>query len=77
MPRIRELRTNYMLHDIGMTLDSFRREKKLKQTDLAEMTGIAQQNLSKKFMNNSFKYEDLIKIFKALELTDEQILRVM
>lgn len=77
MPRIRELKTNYMLTDIGSTLDTFRREKKMKQVELAEKIGITQQNLSNKFAHNSFKYEDLIKIFHALELTDEQIVRLM
>ena len=77
MPRIRELKTNYMLTDIGSTLDTFRKVKHLKQKDLAEMCGISQQNLSNKFTHNSFKYEDLIKIFHALELTDDQIVRLM
>jgi transcriptional regulator with XRE-family HTH domain len=77
MPRIKELKTNYMLTDIGSTLDTFRRQKKIKQKDLAEMCGLTQQNLSNKFTHNSFKYGDLIKIFHALELTDDQIVRLM
>ncbi len=77
MPRIKELKTNYMLTDIGSTLDTFRRQKNMKQVELADKVGISQQNLSNKFTHNSFKYEDLIKIFHALELTDDQIVRLM
>ena len=77
MPRIVELKPQHMVCDIGMTIEGFRKRKGLKQSELAELSGIPQQNLSYKILNNSFKYEDLIKIFKALELTDEQILRLM
>ena len=77
MPRVTAMKPQYMVQDIGMTIEGYRRRKGMTQAELAEEAGITQQNLSYKIMNNSFRYEDLIKLFKALDLQDEQILRLM
>ena len=77
MPRVRELRPKYMSAQIGREIDSKRVFQRMTQEELAERIGTTQQNLSYKIRNNKFNYEDLIRIFAALELTNEEIIRWM
>lgn len=77
MPRVMELRPRYMCSQIGREIDAKRVYLKMSQNELAEHLGTTQQNMSKKIRMNKFNYEDLIKAFKVLELSDEEILRLM
>ena len=47
------------------------------QQDLALAIGISPQLLGYKISHNSFAYADLLDIFDALELPDEEIIRAM
>lgn len=77
MPRISELKPEYMAHDIGSNIVGLMFRKKVSQTKLARELGITQGGLHYKLFNNSFSYKDLIIIFRELELTDEEIVRLM
>ena len=73
MPRIKELKPQYMANDIGSKIVGEMFRKKVSQTKLASELGITQGGLHYKLINNAFSYKDLIIIFHQLELTDEQI----
>lgn len=75
MPRVKALKAEYMEQDIGMVLERYRKDKGLKQSDLARQMEISQQAYCKKVKNNTFYYRDIIRAFKALELTDGQMLK--
>jgi len=77
MPRVKELKYRYMFQDIGMIIDGHRRRKGMKQCELADDAGMSQQLYSYKVKHNAFDYVDLIRLFNALELTDEEIVRLM
>lgn len=77
MPRIKELNAEYMAHDIGSNIVGLMFRKGISQTALAKELGITQGGLHYKLFNNSFTYKDLLIIFRQLELTDEEIVRLM
>ena len=77
MPRIKELKQTYMENDIGSNIVGLMFRKKVSQTKLARELGITQGGLHYKLMNNRFTYRDLLIIFRQLELTDEEIVRLM
>ena len=77
MPRISELKPEYMAKDIGSNIVGLMFRKKVSQTRLAKELGLTQGGLHYKLMNNAFTYKDLIIIFHQLELTDEEIVRLM
>ena len=77
MPRVKELKPVYMANDIGSNIVGLMFRKKVSQTKLASELGITQGGLHYKLMNNSFTYKDLLIIFRQLELTDDEIVRLM
>lgn len=77
MPRVRELRPKYMTNQIGREINAKRVFRNMTQAELAEMVDMSQQNFSRKVKYNSFTYTDLIKLFSALKLSDDEILRLM
>lgn len=77
MPRVNLLKDKYMAADIGSWIVGQMYRKKKSQRDLAVALGTSQSNVCKKLMHNRFEYRDLLIIFKELETTDEEILRLM
>ena len=77
MPRVKELKPDYMAKDLGSNIVGLMFRKGIKQTELARELGITQGGLHYKLFNNSFTYKDLLIIFRQLELTDDEIVRLM
>lgn len=77
MPRVAELKPQYMAKDIGSNIVGLMFRKKVSQTKLASELGITQGGLHYKLMNNAFTYKDLIIIFHQLDLSDDEIVRLM
>lgn len=75
MPRIAELKPNYMANDIGLIIAGLMKRKRITPKDMASRLGITRQALNWKLNNNSFSYFDVIRLFHELELSDEEILR--
>ena len=73
MPAIRELKRNY----IGKTIKKWLIDADMNQADLANAIDMSPQLLGYKIKNNAFGYGDLLDIFSALELPDEEIVKVM
>ena len=77
MPRVAALKPQYMAKDIGSNIVGLMFRKKVSQTKLASELGITQGGLHYKLMNNAFTYKDLIIIFHQLDLSDDEIVRLM
>ena len=75
MPRIRELKAEYMANDIGLIIAGLMKRKRITPQELASRLNMTRQAVNYKLDNNSFSYKDIIIIFHELELTDEEILR--
>lgn len=75
MPRIAELKPNYMAKDIGLIIAGLMKRKKITPKEMGSRLGISRQAMNYKIEHNSFEYKDIIVIFHELELTDEEILR--
>lgn len=75
MPRIAELKPEYMAKDIGIVISGLMKRKKITPKQMGEHLGISRQAMNYKIDNNSFSYKDIIIIFHELELTSEDILR--
>ena len=75
MPRIAELKPNYMAKDIGLIIAGLMKRKKITPREMGSRLGISRQAMNYKIEHNSFEYKDIIVIFHELELTDEEILR--
>ncbi len=71
-----------MIIDFSRWLVGKMREKRLYQTDIGEILGIKQQSVSRKIAGGMegkdvFHQGEMITLFKELEATDEEILRLM
>ena len=75
MPRIKELKAEYMASDIGLIIAGYMKKKRISPKQLGSVLGISRQAINYKIDHNSFDYKDIIIIFHELELTDEEILR--
>lgn len=77
MPRVEALKPQYMMNDIGSNIVALMHKHKVKKCELADELGISPSGMTYKLDNNAFTYKDLIIIFRQLELTDEEIVRLM
>ena len=77
MPRVTLNRRKYKVSDISKWLVGKLYEKGLHQVDIANWIGISQPSLSARLKKGLFTYEELLTIFNKLEVTDEEILRLM
>ena len=79
MPRVAINKKKYMIADLsGWIVGKMHTEKK-RQPEIAEAIGITQPALSYRLNSSTdtFTYGDLITLFKKLNATDEEILRLM
>lgn len=75
MPRITELKPNYMEKDIGLIVSGLMKKKKISPKEMGSYLGISRQAMNYKIDKCSFTYKDIIIIFHVLELSKEEILR--
>lgn len=79
MPRVAINKKKYMIADLpGWIAGRMHREKK-KQSEIARTIGISQPAMSNRLNSNEdiFTYGDLLTLFKELNATDEEILKLM
>lgn len=77
MPKVKELKPQYMANDIGANIAGLMFRAKFSQTRMAKVLGLTQGGFHYKLENNAFTYKDLILIFHELELDDAEIVRLM
>lgn len=82
MPRVAINRKIYMLRNIAEWIEGRMSTKRLRQEDVAKWIGINQQSMSRRLKQakegkeNAFSVGELITLFKNLDATDEEILRL-
>lgn len=76
MPRIHQKKEEYMSKDTENLIRNKMRGN-ITQKELGEAFGIGQRAVSTKLDKMNFKYSELVKIFRKLEFTDEEILKCM
>lgn len=84
MPRVAIKKKDYMITDLQSWIIGRMYTKGLKQKDLAELLGITPQAFSARLHKDKrgaskdvFTYGELLTLFKALEATDEEKIRLM
>lgn len=77
MPRVKGLKKKYMLSDFSKWVHTKMKEQGVSQEYLGLMIGISQPEFSRKLNNNLLKLSDAITIFKELEASDEEILKLI
>ena len=79
MPRVAINKRKYMIADLPGWIAGRMRRKRMRQVDLAKQLDISQPALSARLLNENdvFTYGDLLILFKELDATDEEILRLM
>lgn len=82
MPRVAINRKIYMLRDLAEWIEGRMSTKHLRQEDVAQWIGINQQSMSRRLKQakegkeNAFSAGELITLFKNLDASDEEILRL-
>lgn len=77
MPRVRIKKKEYKVSDLSKWIVSKMYERHLKQEYLAECIGISQPAFCNRLKKGLFSYDELLTLFKELEATDEEKLRLM
>ena len=79
MPRVTLYQDKYIESDAVAFIRGKTRQKGLTDTDIAHEIGITQSSYSnrKRKGKMNFNYLELVKIIKRLELTDEEIAKLM
>lgn len=79
MPRVSINQNKYIEADAVAFIRGKTREQGLTDTDIAREIGITQSSYSNRVRSKKMKFDfmDLFKIIKRLELTDEEIVRLM
>ena len=77
MPRIKELNHEYKEKDLPSYLRAWMYRAGMKQEDMAKVLGISRQGYNYKLRTATFSYKDLLLIFRALKLSEDEILFLM
>ena len=75
MPRIKELKSEYMAKDIGLVISGLMKRKRITPKEMGSHLNISRQAMNYKLDHSSFTYKDIIIIFHVLELSEDEILR--
>lgn len=73
MPRIKELKSNY----ISKTIKKWLIDADMNQQELAEAIAISPQSMSYKIKNNAFSIAELMDIIEALDVSGEEIVKAL
>ncbi len=77
MPRVRFYKKNYMVKDLKEFIIGRMRTLGLTQEQMGKEINISQSSFSQRLNKSLFSYGDLLTLFKKLNATDEEILRLM
>ena len=82
MPRVAVNKQKYMIKDLSKWIVGQMHEKGLNQAEVGQILGINQQSVSRRLLDSKegadvFSQGELILLFKELEATDEEILRLL
>lgn len=76
MPRVAINRKKYMLTDLSEWITGRMKTLNLRQSDVGAMIGISQPAFRQRLISGIFTTEQLFILFKELNASDEEILRL-
>lgn len=77
MPRVKELRTQYMRTDARKLFKGKMGENDITQRELAETVGLSPPAFCIRFKTFDFDFEQLAKMINRVGLSDEEIVKLM
>lgn len=77
MPRVAAYRKKYLNADLREWIVGRMNSCKKTHLSMGELLGISQPAFSRRLKNSNFEYAQLLEIFKELNATDEEILKLM
>lgn len=77
MPRVHILQKKYMLKDLSDWITGKMRIQKKSQAYMGELLGISQVAYGQRLRTGNFEFSQLIEIFKELQASDEEIIKLM
>ena len=77
MPRVKELRTDYMKTDAKKLFKGKMAENDITQRSLAELIGLSPASFCIRFKTFNFNFEELTKMIHKIGLSDEEIVKMM
>ena len=77
MPRVRLNRKKYMVKDLSEFIVGRMRTLGFTQAQMGKEINISQQAFSNRLAKGLFSYGELLTLFKKMNATDEEILRLM
>lgn len=79
MPRVSLYEDKYIEADAAAFVEGKTRERRLVDKDMASLIGINPSSYCKRKQNGKLKlsYMELVKVIQKLELTDEEIVKLM
>ena len=77
MPRVSIKKKDYMAQDLCDWIRGKLRRKHWTQKQLGEKINLSQPAMYKRLSNGKFDFAELLVIFKELEATDEEIVKLL
>lgn len=77
MPRIRELKKDYLQNDLTIWLWSQIKARHTSQGRVAAALGISQESLSRKMKNNNYSFKDFITLVDMFNPDQETITKLV
>lgn len=77
MPRVHILRKKYMLQDLSDWITGKMRVQKKSQAYMGELLGISQAAYGQRLRSGNFEVCQLLEIFRELQASDEEIIKLM
>lgn len=79
MPRVALYADKYIDSDAVAFVEGKTRERRLKDRDIANLIGLSPPSYCKRKQNGklNLNYLELVKVIRRLELTDEEIIKLM
>lgn len=77
MPRVEINKKKYLHTDLREWIVGRMRTLHRTQADMGNLVGLSQPAFKNRLDKSMFEYGQLLEIFKALQATDEEILRLM
>lgn len=77
MPRVTIKKKEYKITDLSKWLVGKIYEKNMRQRQVAALIGISQPAFCNRLKKGLFSYGELLTLFKELDITDEEILKIM
>lgn len=77
MPRIKEMKKEYLARDFSLWLIGQIKENGLTQGEVAHRMGTSQQNFSYKLNNQAFSFRDFLKLMEIFKPDADELMKLV